>query len=70
MKKCHLLTICILLLLGATALAQNVTEPQALEKARKFMKGKQFVVNRSQRRAPNKTGETKPLYVFNVLPEG
>ena len=62
MKKLSLLLICLLACM--TLSAGEVTEEEALQKARQFMKGKQFK-QRNLRRAASTTGNN-PYYVFNA----
>lgn len=69
MKRLSSLIICILLAL--TAMAGSVNKQTALEKARQFMPGKQFVESKTvlsgQAKAPE---QNKAFYIFNAADKG
>ena len=67
MKRLFLLTLTALVSLGM--MAGEVTEQQALQKAREFMKGKQLTKS-AARRAGQKAGEWQAFYVFNAQDNG
>ena len=67
MKRLFLLTLVALVSLGM--MAGEVTEQQALQKAREFLNGKQLTKS-ATRRAGQKAGERQAFYVFNAQDNG
>lgn len=67
MKKLLLLLACAFV--GLTALAEKVTEREALQKAQQFMQDKVFKQS-GMRRAPQKGGAAAAYYVFNAENNG